>query len=106
MFDRRLYLSNQDQYRSGKDQDQNQRQRQRHLVDNLAYLQQYRIDRPRPLRPVCFIRPWCLLAPGFFVFHTTDQPMRTYDKLIATIPDRRSLSSVRPGFGDSTHPRR
>jgi len=28
--------------------------------------------------------------------------MRTYDKLIATIRDRRSLSSVRPGFGDST----
>lgn len=28
--------------------------------------------------------------------------MRTYDKLIATIPDRRSLGSVRPGFGDST----
>ncbi len=32
--------------------------------------------------------------------------MRTYDKLIATIPDRRSLSSVRPGSGDSTHLRR
>lgn len=32
--------------------------------------------------------------------------MRTYDKLIATIPDRRSLSSVRPGFGDRTHLRR
>lgn len=32
--------------------------------------------------------------------------MRTYDKLIATIPDRRSLSPVRPGSGDSTPPRR
>lgn len=28
--------------------------------------------------------------------------MRTYDKLIATIPDRRSMSPVRPGSGDST----
>ena len=25
--------------------------------------------------------------------------MRTYDKLIATIPDRRSVSTVRPGSG-------
>lgn len=25
--------------------------------------------------------------------------MRTYDKLIATIPDRRSASPVRPGSG-------
>lgn len=32
--------------------------------------------------------------------------MRTYDKLIATIHDRRSLRSARPGFGDSTHLRR
>jgi hypothetical protein len=25
--------------------------------------------------------------------------MRTYDKLIATIPDRRSVDFTRPGFG-------
>lgn len=25
--------------------------------------------------------------------------MRTYDKLIAAIPDRRSMSILRPGFG-------
>jgi hypothetical protein len=27
--------------------------------------------------------------------------MRTYDKLIATIPDRRSMSPARPGSGRS-----
>lgn len=32
--------------------------------------------------------------------------MRTYDKLIATIPDRRSVDRTRPCFGIPAHLRR
>jgi hypothetical protein len=37
------------------------------------------------------------------LFH---QAMRTYDKLIATIPDRRSASPARPGSGRNLSLRR
>jgi len=61
---------------------------------------------PRPAD--IHVNPGRRKSPGVSFFHpsTARLAMRTYDKLIATIPDRRDIARARPCPGHGPHEHR